>query len=202
MRTLHTIGPAAAGQAGAGCAAGAGAYVQVRGRWGRSTEPSMSHTPAWRAFKRTEDCACAVACLIYLAATLHAWGVLHVDPSIKLMGIVAAPLLFLVLSLGLPLLIPPVRSYLARYVWASFKAGFGQTPASVLSGLGLLALAAVFIYLQVRGASPDKPYWAGVFSAYGAGIGILFAQALMVRALERLPEVKAVIEERGSGHRP
>src|SRR5205085_2438677 len=67
---------------------------------GGSTEPSMSHTPAWRAFKRTEDCACAVACLIYLAATLHAWGVLHVDPSIKLMGIVAAPLLFLVLSLG------------------------------------------------------------------------------------------------------
>ena len=41
-----------------------------------------------------------------------------------------------------------------------------------------------------------------MFAAYAAGIGILFAQALLVRALERLPEVRAVIEEGGGGHRP
>lgn len=162
----------------------------------------MSHTPAWRAFKRTEDCACAFASLIYLGALLHAWRVLPVDPAVKLTGTIAAPLMFLTLSLGLPLMIAPARELLARYVWASFRSGFGQTPASVLSGLGLLALAAVFVYLQVRGASPGKPYWAGVFAAYAAGIGILYAQAVIVRALERLPEVRAVIEEKGAGHRP
>ncbi len=161
----------------------------------------MSHTPAWRAFKRTEDCACAFASLIYLGATLHAWQVLPVAGSIKLIGTVSAPLLFLALSLALPLIIPPVRQLLTSYVWASFRSGFGQSPASILSGLGLLALAAVFVYLQVRGAAPGKPYWAGTFAAYAAGIGILFAQAVIVRALERLPEVRAVIEERGD-HRP
>ena len=162
----------------------------------------MSHTPAWRAFKRTEDCACVFASLIYLGALLHAWQVLPVDSSLKLTGTVAAPLVFLALSLALPLLIAPVRQLLASYVWASFKTGFGQSPVSILSGLGLLALAAVIVYLQVRGATPGKPYWAGVFAAYAAGIGILFAQAVIVRALERLPEVRAVIEEKGGGHRP
>jgi hypothetical protein len=165
-------------------------------------EPVMTHTPAWRAFKRTEDCACAFASLIYIGAMLHAWQVLPGDNAAKLTWTVAAPLMFLVLSFGLPLLIGGVRRLLARYVWLSFVAGFGQSPASVLSGLGLLALAAVFVYLQVSGAAHGKPYPAGVFAAYAAGIGILFAQALLVRALERLPEVRAVIEERGGGHRP
>jgi hypothetical protein len=159
------------------------------------------HTPAWRAFKLTEDCACIFASLIYLAATLQAWRVLPGDAAAKLTWTVAAPLMFLVLSFGLPLLIGRLRRLLESYVWMSFKAGFGQTPVSVLSGLGLLALAAVFVYLQVAGAAHGKAYPAGVFAAYAAGIGILFAQALLVRALERVPEVRAVIEERGGGHR-
>jgi len=37
---------------------------------------------------------------------------------------------------------------------------------------------------------------ANVFSAYAAGIGILAAQAVLVRALEQLPDVRARIEER------
>ena len=162
----------------------------------------MRHTPAWRAFKRTEDCACVFASLIYVAAMLHAWNVLPGDNAAKLTWTVAAPLMFLVLSFGLPLLIGSARRLLASYVWMSFKSGFGQSPVSVLSGLGLLALAAVFVYLQVAGAAHGKTYPAGVFAAYAAGIGILFAQALLVRALERLPEVRAVIEERGGGNRP
>jgi hypothetical protein len=156
---------------------------------------AKNHTPAWRAFKRTEDCACAFASLIYVGAMLHAWSVLPGDASVKLLLFVAAPLLFLALSLVLPLLIAPMRRILTSYVWMSFKSGFGQSPLSVLSGLGLLALAAVFVYLQVSAASHGKPYPAGVFAAYAAGIGILFAQALLVRVLERDPEVRAVIEQ-------
>ena len=38
---------------------------------------------------------------------------------------------------------------------------------------------------------------ANVFSAYAAGIGILAVQAVLVRALEQLPDVRARIEEKG-----
>ena len=60
----------------------------------------------------------------------------------------------------------------------SFKAGFGQTPFSVLSGLGLLAFAAVFIYLQISSVQNGGRYPAGVFAGYAAGIGILFSTLL------------------------
>jgi hypothetical protein len=155
----------------------------------------MAHTRAWRAFKRTEDCACAVASLLYTGAVLHAWRVLPGDTSVKLLWILAAPSIFLGLSFLGPLVIGPIRRSLARYVWMSFKAGFGQTPASVLTGLGMLAFAAVLIYLQVRGAANGGRYPAGVFAGYAAGIGVLFAQALLVRVLERHPEVRRVIEQ-------
>ncbi len=156
----------------------------------------MTHTPAWRAFKRTEDCACAFASLVYAGAVLHAWSVLPGPSSVKLLWILAAPSLFLGLSFLLPILIGPVRRMLVRYVWMSFKAGFGQSPTSILLGLGMLAIAAVFIYLQVSSASHGGPYPAGVFAGYAAGIGVLFAQAVLVRVVERHPDVRPVIEQR------
>jgi hypothetical protein len=155
----------------------------------------MTHTHAWRAFKRTEDCACAVASLLYAAAVLHAWRVLPGDSSLKLLWILAAPSIFLALSFLAPLAIGPIRRLLARYVWMSFRAGFGQTLASVLVGLGTLAFAAVLIYLQISGVAHGGRYPAGVFAGYAAGIGVLFAQALLVRVLERHPEVRRVIEQ-------
>lgn len=155
----------------------------------------MTHTHAWRAFKRTEDCACAVASLLYAAAVLHAWKVLPGDASVKLLWILAAPSVFLGLSFGAPLVIGPVRRCLVRYVWMSFRAGFGQTPVSILTGLGTLAFAALLIYLQVSGVAHGGRYPAGVFAGYAAGIGLLFAQSLLVRVLERHPEVRRVIEQ-------
>ena len=155
----------------------------------------MTHTRAWRTFKLTEDCACAVASLLYAAAVLHAWRVLPGDSSVKLLWILAAPSVFLALSFGAPLVIGPVRRLLVRYVWMSFKAGFGQTPVSVVTGLGTLAFAAVLIYLQIAGGAHGGRYPAGVFAGYASGIGVLFAQALLVRVLERHPEVRRVIEQ-------
>jgi len=37
-------------------------------------------------------------------------------------------------------------------------------------------------------------YPSGVFSGYGAGIGVLYAQALLSIALEREPKIQEIIE--------
>ena len=64
---------------------------------------------------------------------------------------------------------------------------------------GLLALAAGFIYAQIAGVAHGGRYPAGVFSGYGAGIGILFAQAMLVIALEREPKIREIIERPNFG---
>jgi hypothetical protein len=156
-----------------------------------------AHTPAWRNFKRMQDSACLVASLIYAGAVVHAWRVLPGPSQKKLVFTLAAPLIFLALTILLPLVMGRLRRLLRRYVWMSFNAGFGQTPGSIISGLGLLAFAAVFIYLQIAGVSHGGRYPAGVFSGYAAGIGILFVQAALVRSLERDPEVQSRIAARG-----
>lgn len=154
----------------------------------------MVHVHAWRTFKRMQGSACVFALLIYAGAAVHAWRVLPGDVGLKSAVILVLPAIYLLAAFVLPLQIGPVRRLLERYVWMSFKAGFGQTAGSVIGGLGLLAFAAVFIYLQIAGALHGGRYPAGVFSGYGAGIGVLLAQALLVFALERDPGVRAVIE--------
>ena len=153
-----------------------------------------AHIAAWRNFKRTQDCACVAACLIYAGAVVHAWSVLPGPAQKKLLFTLAAPLIMLSLTVLLPMVMGRLRRMLRSYVWLSFVAGFGQTPASIISGIGVLAFAALFIYLQVAGVSHGGRYPAGVFSGYAAGIGILFVQAVLVRSLERDPEVRARIE--------
>jgi hypothetical protein len=154
----------------------------------------MAHTPAWRNFKRAENMAVASAGLIYAGAVLYAFDHLPFGREQIALRTLAFPAVYLVLSLGLPLALGGLRRPLTRYVWMSFQAGFGQTPLSILSGLALPVGAAAFMYWQIHTAVAGSPYPAGVFSAYGAGIGILAAQAALVRALERDPEVRAKIE--------
>jgi hypothetical protein len=149
---------------------------------------------AWRKFKRMQASACLFASLIYVGAVLHAWRVLPGPDSLKLAVTLAFPAVYFLAAFVLPLQIRPLRRLLKRYVWMSFAAGFGQTPISVITGLGLLAFAAVFIYLQIAGVAHGGRYPAGVFSGYGAGIGILCAQALLVFALEREPKIREIIE--------
>jgi hypothetical protein len=149
---------------------------------------------AWRNFKRMQASACLFASLIYVGAVLHAWRVLPGPDSLKLAVTLAFPAVYFLAAFVLPLQIRPLRRLLKRYVWMSFAAGFGQTPISVITGLGLLAFAAVFIYLQIAGVAHGGRYPAGVFSGYGAGIGILCAQALLVFALEREPKIREIIE--------
>ena len=155
-----------------------------------------SYTRAWRNFKRMQDLTVAIASLIYSGAAVHAVGRLPGGEGMVLRWILVWPAVYLVASLVAPLAIPPVRRWLTKYVWMSFQAGFGQTPGSIITGLLLLMGAALFIYWQIAAVAATGTYRANVFSAYAAGIGILAAQAVLVRNLERLPDVRKLIEER------
>ena len=59
------------------------------------------------------------------------------------------PAAFLGFSLAIPLIVGPFKRWLAKYVWMSFQAGFGQTAGSVVTGIGLLLGAGLFIWRQV-----------------------------------------------------
>lgn len=155
----------------------------------------MAFTRAWRNFKRMQDLTVAAAGLIYAGAVVHAVGRLPGGTGTVVRWTLLWPAVYAVASLVLPLVIVPVKRWLARYVWMSFKAGFGQTPGSILMGVALLLGAALFIYWQVASVAASGEYRANVFAAYAAGIGILAAQAILVRALERLPDVREQIVE-------
>ncbi|HEY8616669.1 hypothetical protein [Phenylobacterium sp.] len=156
----------------------------------------MAYTRAWTNFKRMQDITVAVASLIYAGAVLHAFQRLPGGIALIAERTLVWPGAFLFFSLAIPLAVGPFRRGLTRYVWMSFQAGFGQTASSVLTGVGLLAGAALFMYWQVAGAASGGRYPAGVFSGYAAGIGILAAQAALVRVLEHVPEVRRAIELR------
>jgi hypothetical protein len=156
----------------------------------------MAFIPAWRNFKRMQDLTVAAASLIYAAAVLNAFGRLPGGEAVVMRWTLLWPAAYLGFSLGLPLLIGPLKRWLAKYVWLSFQAGFGQTPVSVVSGVGLLLASGLFIYWQVDHAARTGLAGANVFAAYAAGIGILAAQAVLVRHLEQVPEILDRIVEK------
>jgi|GEM_PF-788193 len=156
----------------------------------------MAFTPAWRNFKRMQDLTVAAATLIYAAAVLDAVRRLPGGASTVLRWSLLFPAAYLGFSLVIPLIVPTARRWLAKYVWMSFRAGFGQSPGSVVIGVALLLGAGLFIHEEVGRAAKAGLAGADVFSAYAAGIGILGAQAVLVRTLERVPDLRAQILER------
>jgi len=156
----------------------------------------MAFIPAWRNFKRMQDITVAVASLIYAAAAVDAIDRLPGGPQMTLRWTLLFPAAYLGFSLGIPLLVPAIRRRLAKYVWMTFQAGFGQTPGSVVVGVALLLAVGVFVHSEVGRAARAGLVGANVFSAYAAGIGILAAQAILVRLLEQVPDIRAEIEDR------
>ena len=157
----------------------------------------MALTAAWRNFKRMRDVVVTAASLIYAAAVLDALSRLPGGSAAVLRWSLLIPAAYAGFSLGLPLLIPPLKRWLAKYVWMSFQAGFGQTPASVIVGVALLLGFGLFIHSEVGRAAKAGQVGVNVFSAYASGIGILAAQAILVRFLEATPAYRAQIEETG-----
>jgi len=155
----------------------------------------MLHTGAWRNLKRIQLPACLFGFLVYALAVTRAFDALPGEPRLKAFVFLVAPFAFFSMTLATVFTAAPLRRMLKRYVWMTFAAGFGQTPVSVAGGLGVLAVAAGFIFLQISRFDDGGRYPAGIFSAYAAGVGLLVAQTLLCRALEREPDVRRLIEE-------
>lgn len=155
----------------------------------------MALTPSWRNFRRTEDCAAVAGALVYAAAVLHAWQALPGSASLKTAILLAFPVGYLALTLLIFLGFKPIRRRLKAYVWMSFEAGFGQSVLSILVAMAILFGIASLLYLEVGQAQAGGRYPAGVFSGYAAGIGILIAQAILARDLERDPVRRAAIDQ-------
>ena len=150
----------------------------------------------WKTFRRMQDSLAAAAALIYAAAVIHAWRVLPGAGGLRIQRTLLFPGLFLILSFIAVLSIPALRAAVSRHLWISYRIGFGQSVISVLVGVGVLAAAGGFIFWQTHGAVHGGRYPAGAFSGYAAGIGLLLAQAYLVRRMEADPALRGQIEGR------
>jgi len=155
----------------------------------------MTHTQSWRLFRRMQGACLSTAALIYAAAVIEAWTVLPGSSALKLQRTALFPGVFLGLSFLLVIAVPPVRRYLTKHLWLSYRTGFGQTVISVLGGIGVLLGVAGFIFWTIHIGAHGGKYPGSAFSGYAAGIGLLFAQTILVRGIERDPVLKAQIEE-------
>jgi len=145
-------------------------------------------------FRRMQYSAFLVGALIYAAAAVHAWRVLPGDSAFKLQRMVLYPGLIFLITLTAPLVTPPLRQALKTHIWISFRTGFGQSVISVLALTLVLATAAGFIYADTASATHGGRFPASAFAGYAAGVGVLLAQAVLVRRMERDPALKAGIE--------
>lgn len=137
----------------------------------------------------------STAVLIYAAAVIQAWRVLPGTAELRLQRTALFPGAFLALSFLLAIAAPPVRRYLTSHLWLSYRTGFGQTVISVLGGIGVLLVVAGFIFWSVHVGAHGGKYPGSAFSGYAAGIGLLIAQTLLVRGIERDPVLRMQIEE-------
>ncbi len=143
-----------------------------------------------------QDSAFVVGALIYAAAAVHAWRVLPGAASFKLQRMVLLPGLYFLATLMIPLVAPPVRRMLRTHLWITFRTGFGQSVISVLAVVLILACAAAFIFVDTANAAHNgRGFPESAFAAYAAGVGVLLAQALLVRRIERDPALRPRIIE-------
>ncbi len=145
-------------------------------------------------FRRMQYSAFAAAALIYAAAAVHAWAVLPSSQDVKVQRVLLYPGVMFLATLIIPLAIPPVRHMLKTHLWVSFRTGFGQSVVSVLAVVLVLAGLAGFIVVDTTRAIHGGGFPSSAFSAYAAGVGVLLAQAILVRRIENDPVLRPRIE--------
>ncbi len=148
---------------------------------------------SWRIFRRMQDSVLAVGLLVDAGSIVDAWRVLPGDAAFKARLTLLFPVTYLIAVLAGSLALPAARKALKRHLWLSYRTGFGQSVVSVISGLGLLVAVAGLIVWQVHHLAAGGTSPGGAFSGYGAGLGLLLAQVILVRTLERDPDMVAEI---------
>ena len=154
----------------------------------------MPLTRNWRIFRRMQDTVVAVAGLAYGGAAMEAWRALPGAVGVKLTRLALYPGGLLALALIAALLTPILRGALLRHLWISYRTGFGQSVISVLAGVSVFIALAVFSIWPILHGGPIDPRFGGAFSAYGAGIGVLLAEAILVRRIEADPRMRQQLE--------
>ena len=154
----------------------------------------MSVSPSWRLFRRMQYSAFAAGALIYAGAAVHAWSVLPGEAAMKLQRMLVYPGVMFLATLAIPLAAPPMRHMLKTHIWVSFRTGFGQSVVSVLAVVVVLVGMAAFILIDTNRATHGGAFPASAFSAYAAGLGVLLAQAILVRRIEHDPVLRPAIE--------
>jgi hypothetical protein len=155
----------------------------------------MAFSLAWRNFRRMQDLTLGFACLAVLADAILAWPVLPGGTGLKLTFVVLFPILYLAGVAACGLLIPPLRDFITRFVWLTFRTGFGQSVISVLLAFAVLAAVTAYTWWVSAHAATGGQYPAGVFSGFGAGIGLLIVQAVITHRIQRDPIVRKELEE-------
>ena len=138
--------------------------------------------------------AFAAGALIYAAAATYGWSVLPGSPGYKLEWMLLYPGACFLATLVTPLVIPPLRRLMKTHIWISFRTGFGQSVVSVLAVALVLGVVGAFIYVDTAHAAHGGRFPTSAFSAYAAGVGVLLAQAVLVRRIERDPALRSHIE--------
>jgi hypothetical protein len=118
------------------------------------------------------------AALAYAACALEAWRGPHAPGLARTM---LFSLGFFAAALGATLFAPVLRIAIEGHLMTSYRTGFGQGLVSVAVGLTTILAAATFLFWRIHGAGDPAP----AFSAFAAGIGLLVAQVVLVRKLER-----------------
>jgi len=155
----------------------------------------MAFSLAWRNFRRMQDLTLGFACLAMVADAILAWPVVPGGTGMKLTFIVAFPLFYLGLVAVCGLYIARVRDFITRFVWITFKTGFGQSVISVLIPFAVLAAITAYTWWVSAHAAQGGQYPAGVFSGFGAGIGLLIVQAVITHRIQRDPIVRQELED-------
>ena len=155
----------------------------------------MAFSLAWRNFRRMQDLTLGFACLALLADAILAWPVVPGGTGLKITFIVLFPALYLAGVAACGLLIAPLRDFITRFVWITYKTGFGQSVISVLIPFAVLAAITAYTWWVAAHAATGGQYPAGVFSGFGAGIGLLIVQAVITHRIQRDPIVSKELEE-------
>jgi hypothetical protein len=138
----------------------------------------MATSSAWEKFRRMQTSLALAAMLAYASSALEAWRLPHTTNLVRTAAFSAG---FCVATLVAALWVPVLRAAVETHLLTSYRTGFGQGLVSVAVSLTIILAAATFLLWRIHG--PDDP--APAFSAFAAGIGLLIAQVLLVRKLER-----------------